>query len=173
MNLSTKANELFLMANPFMLATERGHLEVVGGKLVRHYRGHVYADIVSNDVMQGASTNISSANESQISAALTDADNDFFLWNGAMPTRFATNVGLVNLYSAIQQRCVDLLHGVTDAVAEIPSSLVADTEGALNLIRGHSLARFAQQIGCKKPLPQREMGVIEDCSGGHGELIAA
>src|SRR4051812_41831642 len=120
MNESASLHKLFLMANPFVLSTERGHLEVVGRKLVSHYRSHVNADIVSNDVMQGRGANVGRLNESQIPATLTDADNDFFLSYGTMPTGFATNVSFVNFDNAIQQRCVDLVHGVTDAMAEIP-----------------------------------------------------
>src|SRR5882724_10817038 len=47
MNESVSLNKLFLMVNPFVLSTERGHVEVVGGKLVRHDRGRLTQPFVA------------------------------------------------------------------------------------------------------------------------------
>jgi hypothetical protein len=58
-------------------------------------------------------------------------------------------------------------------MAEIPRCFVADSESPLDLIRAHAFACFAEQQRCQKPLLQREVGVVEDRSGGDCELIVA
>ena len=58
-------------------------------------------------------------------------------------------------------------------MAEIPCRLVADSKRALNLAGGHSLFGFAEQAGCKEPLPQRQVGIVKDGLGRHAELVRA
>jgi hypothetical protein len=56
-------------------------------------------------------------------------------------------------------------------MAKEPSGFVADSEFALHLIRGVSLARLAHQKSSEKPFLQRQVRVIEDRASGDGELV--
>ena len=65
------------------------------------------------------------------------------------------------------------LHGFPDAVAEIPCRLVRGADGALHLIRAHGLLAFDHEVGGSEPLPERELGVVEECPRGDGETETA
>ena len=113
--------------------------------------------------------------EPEIATTLPDADYDFFL--GSMrsaSTLFdAADIGFVHFDCAIEHWFIDLCHCSADAMAEIPSRFVADSERALNLACRHAFLRFTQQQSRHKPLSQRQVGIVEDRPGCDGELIAA
>jgi hypothetical protein len=58
-------------------------------------------------------------------------------------------------------------------MAKIPCGFVTDSEGPLDLIRRHALARFTEEQGSEKPFLQGEMRVIKYRTGGDSELIIA
>src|SRR5437762_7532234 len=58
-------------------------------------------------------------------------------------------------------------------MAEIPCCLVAHSQGALDLIRGHTLAGFYQKQDSHKPIGKRQVRVVKDRPRRHGELVAA
>ena len=58
-------------------------------------------------------------------------------------------------------------------MAEIPCRFVGHAESPLELIGAHALLGLAEQVDAQEPLPQRQMGIVEDRASGHGELIAA
>src|SRR5882672_5309541 len=109
------------------------------------------------------------------SAALDCSDNHSLVSEvGAeSPMLFAANPGLIHFDCATQFCRANLLHGLADAMAEIPSRLVAHCERALELIGRHTLLGFGHQIGSEKPFPERQMGIMEYGSSGRAELIRA
>lgn len=150
----------------------------VGWQFARNDYIHVLGDILLDVLRKRARLGIFGVEESQIAVALTDANDCFFV--GAMQpapvfasaTQFAADVGFVHLNRAVEHRA-NFLHGRTDAMAEIPRCFVAHAEGALNLARGHSFLRFAEQERGEKPLVERQVRVIENRSSGDGELVIA
>ena len=58
-------------------------------------------------------------------------------------------------------------------MAEVPGRLVGDAESPLDLVRAHALPGLAEQVDAQKPLPQRQMGVVEDRPCRHRELVPA
>src|ERR1700730_1261317 len=72
-------------------------------------------------------------NQPQIAVALSDADYDLLdaLWTPA--ALLATYVGFVYLYGAAKRLWRCFLHGLTDAMAEIPCGLVTHSYSALDL----------------------------------------
>ena len=64
-------------------------------------------------------------------------------------------------------------HGLTDAVAQIPSGLVGDSQSSVELIGAHALFGFAHQVDRQKPLTQWKVGIVHDGSRRDAELIAA
>jgi hypothetical protein len=114
--------------------------------------------------------------EPEFPAALLDADYALFVVPASLksPSVFPTaHISFVDLYNAIQRLRIDFLHRGSDAMAEIPCRLVGKAENPLELVGAHSLARLAEQVDAKEPLPEGQMGVIEDRPGSDAELIAA
>ena len=70
-------------------------------------------------------------NQPQIAVALPNADNHFLDACRTPAALLATNIGFVNLYRAAQLLALRLLHGLADAMAEIPCRLIAHSDGAL------------------------------------------
>lgn len=89
------------------------------------------------------------------------------------PMLFAANPGLIHFDRATQFCRANLLHGLADAMAEIPSRLVAHGQRALELVGGHTLLGFGHQIGSEKPFPERQMRIVEYGSSGRAELVGA
>jgi hypothetical protein len=151
---------------------------LIAGQFVGNDYIHICANIFLDVLRQRSLAGILSMEEPDISATLTDSNNNLFRMTFAAPslsvaTRFAANIGFVHLNSAVKHRAIYFFHGSTDAMAEVPRGLIADSQSALDLIRAHSLPRFTEKQGCEEPLLQWEMGVIEDRSGGHSELVVS
>src|SRR5687768_8100047 len=53
------------------------------------------------------------------------------------------------------------------------SSDVCSSDLPLQLVRGHALARLAHDVDREEPLPERQLGVVEDRADADAELIAA
>ena len=63
-------------------------------------------------------------------------------------------------------------HRLSDTVAQIPGSLVGDSQGPVKLISTHTLFRLAHEVGGCEPLPQGQVGVVHHCARGDGEMVA-
>ena len=149
---------------------------LVSRETVGNEHFNVSADVFADVLCQRPALGIFGMEESQITVALSKSDDYFFVGESCTLTAatiFPANVGFVYFDSAIEHGLICFFHGSTDAMTEVPCRFVAHSQGALDLIRRHSLARFAQKQSSEKPLLQREMGVIENSAGGHGELIIA
>ena len=58
-------------------------------------------------------------------------------------------------------------------VAKIPCCLVGHADYTPDPVCGYIFPGLYDKIGSQKPLPQREVGIVEDSSGSYGELVAA
>src|SRR5205823_3638526 len=81
-------------------------------------------------------------------------------------------IGLIDFNNSAQKLAVNLTHGRTDAMAEIPSCLVSNAKRPLHLKRTHAFFRFCHQIDCKEPFRERKVSVVKDRAASYGKLIA-
>jgi hypothetical protein len=58
-------------------------------------------------------------------------------------------------------------------MAEIPCGLVGDSESALELVGRDALFALYNEVDCKKPFPQRKVGIVKDGASGNREAVAA
>ena len=86
---------------------------------------------------------------------------------------FAANPCFIHFDGAAQQLTIAVAHGLTNAMAEIPGCLVADTDRTLDLVGADALLGLDHQIDGDEPLPERELRVVEDRARGDGEAVAA
>src|ERR1035441_10384935 len=147
-------------------------------KIIRHNYVYVLRDVLFDVLRQRSRLHIFSVKESQFATALPNADDnllfalrmaDFVL----MAALLSAYKGFVNFYDPAERLRIDGLHGVSDAMAEIPRCAVVNPQHPLKLIRRHTLARLADQKRSKEPLEQRQMRVMELRIRRDGELIAA
>src|SRR5258706_5517141 len=134
----------------------------VDGRFIRHNHFYVAPDVGVDNLAHRGRPRIAGANQPEIAIALTDADNHLRGILRTPTTLFASNVGFIYFDRATQRLWRYIQHGRTDAMAEVPRRLVADSKLALHLVSRHALARFAEKIGRKKPLPERKVRVMED-----------
>src|SRR6185437_6642575 len=110
-------------------------------------------------------------------AALSEANHDFFIVVRPVPSSTfafsASNVGFVHLDSTVQHGTLSFFHGSTNAMAEIPSGFVANSESSFDLISRHALPRFAQQQRSKEPFGKGQVRIVEDSGSSDGELVIA
>lgn len=171
--------DLGFVLNRFVL---RGHGDAlhcrrVGVEFVGHDYIHIFANVLSDELRQCAALNVLSMEEPEIAATLTDADNNLFVGVAvpclAVGVLLAADVGFVHFDSTVQHGPLSFFHGSTNAMAQVPRGLVADSQGTFDLIGGHSLTCFAEQQNRHEPLLQGQVGVVKDSSSGHRELIVA
>lgn len=145
----------------------------VDSRFVGQNNFDVAANVRIDDIPHGLRLRILSPDQTQISIALPDADNDGLVSSWPPLARFAAYVGFVNLDSAAKFLRRYFQHGRPDAVAEVPSRLVADTERALNLTSRHAFLGFTEQVGRKEPFSQGQMRIVKDGAGRCAELVVA
>ncbi len=112
--------------------------------------------------------------EASLTTTLDDSNNDTFIPPVAMAYTllFAAHPRFVNLYLSAQFRRIGLGHGITDAVAEIPSGLIRDPNGSLDLIGRDTLFGLQHQVDGDEPLRKWKVAIVEDGSCRYGELVA-
>src|SRR6266478_2810508 len=140
---------------------------------VCHNHFHVPADVGIDNLAYRVRSRIGRANQAEIAVALPNADYYGLLASCTPAALLAAHIGLINLYGPAQRLGRYVQHGRADAMAEVPRRFVADSKLALHLIRGHALARLTEQVGGKKPLPQGQMGIVEDGLRCYAELMRA
>jgi hypothetical protein len=153
----------------------------VGAVSVRVDRLGVVCDNVFEEGVNGFVSCVGSTTEPDATTALDCAENDGLVvqpserrfLSGAEPAHLPADVGFVRFHDAAQGLRVLFSHRGTDAVAEIPSGLVTHAEHPLELVRGDSLTRLAHDIDGEKPLPERELGIVEQRPHADRELVAA
>lgn len=146
-------------------------------RIIGEQNVHVFADVLADVLFERAGLRVFGVKESQIAAALTDADDDFLVvvfCSASLPPIFATNKCFVHFDFAVEHGLIHFHHRVTDAVAEIPRRFVAtESKRPLNLTGRHSLLRLAQKFGCQEPLRKWKMRIVEYGSDRHAKLILA
>lgn len=150
----------------------RQSIDVESG-FIGHDYVNIFADVLGNYLADCLARCFANVDEFQKSVTLHDSNYGLLVVIAAPATRAfipSANVGFVNFDCTVNQ-VAHFGHGVPDSVAQIPCGLVADSQCALHLVRRESLAGLTEQQRCKEPLLQRQMGVIENRSGGDGELI--
>ena len=154
----------------FMHVIERPRID---GRFIGHNHFDMRPDVRIDDFAYRGRPCVTGANKPEIAIALPDADN-YLLGILCTPAAlFACDIRFVNFDCAAQRFWRYFQHGRTDAMAEIPRRLVADSKLALHLIGRHALARFAEQVGRKKPLPQRQVCIVKDGLRCYAELVRA
>jgi len=167
-----------LVPNCFMspVFSEMLRRSLVGLKVIGEQDIYILADVLSDVLFKGSALHIFRMEKSEIAAALTDSNYDFFV---VMQRGFSfepilsADERFIHFNFSAQHGLVDFDHCGADAMAEIPRGFVADSERALNLAGRHALLGFTEKQGSEKPLGKRKMRVVEDRSGCHAELIVA
>lgn len=146
--------------------------EVVELRFVGHDYVNGFVHVAGDDLVDLVLVQVRGRDEVEAAAALTNANHGRVLLPLIRVLGVTADVHLINFHGA-REFVLRLFHGLADAMAEVPRGFVGDAEHSLDLISGDAFARFGHQVGNEKPLRQRQMGVMEDRSHGHGELIAA
>ena len=152
----------------------------VGWQLVGNDYVHIGADVLLDVLCQRSFAGILSMEETNIAAALPDANHHFFVISSALEffsAMLAADIGFVHLYSTVQHRAIYFLHGRPDAMAQVPRrfvrAFVLAPDRALKLTGAHSFFRFAKKQDGHKPKRQGQVGIVEDRASSYGELVAA
>lgn len=175
MNVSHDVDAGTMIDSLVILSASLSHRCDVSHVVISENHVHVLADILADIFRKRTGLCIMSMEEPKIAVPFADADHYLFgieAMNAALAPAFATNVSNIHFDFAIQHRFIRLSHCVADAVAKIPCGLVrADSKRALNLTCGHAFLGLTKQKRRSKPLFKRQVGVIENRSSGHGELV--
>src|SRR6266404_1400413 len=140
----------------------------VSGVFICDNNFYIGRDVIADVLRQCSGLGILSMEKAQFATALTDADNDLLSAESEsslvlVSTLLAANVGFVDFYSAAKKlRRRNGSHCRADAVTQVPRGFIADSHHPLNLIRAHTLARFAEHVSDSEPLVQRQVRVMED-----------
>ena len=177
MNVTVNIDFGFVL-DRFMPICEREsfHCRWVRIEFIGYDHVNVSTYVIADELRQCARLRILSMEEAEIAATLTDANNYLLCafsesWFALMSTLDSSNVGFIYFNGAIQQWLVGFLHGSTDAMAEIPCSLIAHSQSSFDLVSTHSLAGLTEQECGKEPLLKWQMGIIEDRVSCNGELV--
>jgi hypothetical protein len=90
-----------------------------------------------------------------------------------MPAHLSADIGFIDFDNSSEKLTVNLSHGGTDAVAEIPSSLISNVKRSLHLERRHTFLGFRHEVDREKPLRERKVGIVKDCSASCRKLVTA
>src|SRR5262249_33048124 len=107
------------------------HYPRVRGEFIRHNHVNVCADILADILCQRARLRISSVEETQFAATLTDTEHYFFVVAAslyALSFALPANVGFIHFDGARHVRSADLLDSMADAMTQIPCGAVIDSE---------------------------------------------
>lgn len=146
-------------------------------KIIREKHLEILTQIFANELLNDSAPHVPGMKEAQIAIALADADNGFLLRTASAivnPFAFSPYVGFIHFDLPAEFGALHLNHCRANAVTEIPRGLIpADFQDALNLECGDAFLRFAHDECGDEPLGQREVRIVENRSGGDGELSVA
>ena len=113
--------------------------------------------------------------QANIAAPLKSAENHCLIVQiaAANVAPFTADIRFVDLNDTSQQSRLGFIHRLADAMAKIPCCLIAHLDRALQLVGANTFLRLAHQIYSHEPLGQRQMRIVEDCTGGNRELVTA
>ncbi len=134
---------------------------------------HVAADVGVDNLPHGCRFGVSCSNHAEIAVTLPDADNHGLFTLGTPPPRFAAYICLINFHCTVHLLWRYFQHGRTDAVAEVPCGLVADSEHPFDLIGRDAFLGLANYESDIEPNRERQVGVMQHGSRRYGELVTA
>src|SRR5260370_1573932 len=145
----------------------------IDGRFIGENHFHVATNVRVDDIPHSLGLGTPCPDQPQIPVALANANDYSLVALWTPPASLAANVDFVNLDLAAKFLRRYFEHGSANPVREVPCCLVGHFQHALELVRGHSLAGFGNQVGREEPLPQRQVRVMEDSSSGHAKLVMA
>src|SRR5919106_1414632 len=84
---------------------------------------------------------------------------------------FSTNVSLVYFYCS--RELIDFGHSGSDAMAEVPSSLVGNSQSAVYLVCRDTFLGLSHQQHGHKPLAEGQLGILKNSTSESSEAIPA
>src|SRR5437870_1713314 len=136
------ANNPFLsgVINPLMF-----RVGVLNSPVSWHFIGVdrfcIRCSVIMDKLVQRCFVGVRNNLQSNLAFALYRSDSDSFiaLVTASHPAHLASDVGFIDFDNASKKLTVNLTHGCTDAMAEIPSRFVSDAKRPLHLEGAHSL----------------------------------
>ncbi len=147
--------------------------EGIDRRFIRHNHFDVASKVLVNDFPDRCGLGIGGANKSEIPISLSNANYYLLATLCSPPAFLAAYVGFVYLDGASEWLGRYFHHRCANPMAEIPRRLIARVKRALQLQSRHTLFGFAHQVDSSEPFGQRQVRIMEDRSGGYGELVAA
>lgn len=175
-NVADNVDPVLVPNRPVPLHADSPHGVGVSDVLVRDNHVHILADVLTDVLGERRRLGIGSMKESEFAGALADADDNFFVLPAPAPSltlNLAADVGLVHLNRSGEFARCSLEHRSADAMAEVPSRFVADSERPLNLAGRHALLGLAKQKRSEKPLLKGQVRIVEDRTDSRAELVLA
>lgn len=145
----------------------------INSRLVGDNHFDMAPDVRLDNLADSRGLRILGMNQPEIAVALPDADDNLLFGTVAPLAGLSPNVSLVNLNRAAQFLRSGLKHGSPDAVREVPRGFIGRLEHPAQLVRRHALARLTEQVGSEKPLPEGQVGIVEDRPRRGRELVTA
>jgi len=131
--------------------------------LIGHNDFYARSQVVVDNLADCLGCSVSRMNHAEVAIPLSNADNNLFVRPGTPAALLAAYIGFIYLYCATFNLLRHyVLHGCADTMAEVPRGLIAHSDRALNLASGHSLFGFTEKRNGNKPLPQRQVRIMED-----------
>jgi hypothetical protein len=87
--------------------------------------------------------------------------------------KMSARVVFVHLHDALKQVGHALSHCLSDAMDHVPAAFLADLQFPLHLERAKRLLGIQHDEDGQKPLPQPNVGLVEDRAGRNRETVAA
>ena len=133
-------------------------------------------DVALDEAVQGVAADVGDALDPDLSGFALDGTGHpglAFFAPRADVAPFATDQGFIHFDHPEQSGSGEGIvpHGLADAVAQMPGRLIAGPQKPLELIGRNSFAGLAHQIGRGEPLAERQVGIVHNGPGGHGEMV--
>ena len=130
-----------------------------------------------DEVMEGITPDVGDSFKSDLAATLDRPSHPSLSGAGARANTLSstTHKRFVYFDDSKQRRAVErvITHCFPDAVAHVPCRLVTNAEATMQLVSRDTFLGLTHHVDGKEPFSQRDVGVVHDGSGCHGELVAA
>ena len=169
------ANPLFFRMIDALMASIRVANSFVSRKLVSVDRLRLRICVVCDELVKRGLVSVGDDLKANLAFALHGSYRDGLVSPiaTAHAASLPTDVGLVHFHNAAQKLAVGVPHGSADAVAQVPSGLIGDVQGALHLESADTLLALRHEIDSEEPLGERQMRVVEDCAGRNRKMVVA
>src|SRR6266487_446914 len=112
----------------------------ISGHFIGVDRFRVRSGVVVNKLVQRSLVSVRNNLEANLALSLdcSDCDSLVTLVAASHPANLSANVGFIYFYNSAQKFAVNLAHGCSDAMTEIPRGFVSNSKRALDLQRRHA-----------------------------------